>query len=1323
MRTLEEAKESSVPIKNLQDAQAELTLALRERDQLTLQVENLNLALKSLEDSKKPVEAEKVDTPIMFESSAKSVDPSIESSELKSESAWEIEEEGEGWGWNPEVNPEILPIVPNAEIRLQAKIDELEDHVKALEAEKSKILEDNSNISAKCGKLIKKLKEYKFQVDNLQQQIKSRKLTSDLCDLDSMFSDEMNSQISGLEKSLADAKDELKVALKEKESMMSRLDVLMAANEQHVEMKEKQDMQLEVLEIRNRDMTKQLDVLQKFLDTVTDKTDDNTAIIMLNLVRELQDKEEALDAENQELQKALIDQRTNRLALEAKLAKVSEDADQCAENVKVKDELENMKVSMNEKNEQLQKDLEKVKEEYNALRKQYEQSLMDANDQVQVMRQNSDLLKEEVEKRKEDFEAELENQRKEAEDSISRIREQLQQVLAEKEEMSQILNQRIQEVGDLQKESEHCAESLQGEADLQLIIQKCHQEANTKELEIENMKQLLLQKEEEIVQKREEMVQKEEEVVQKQEKMVQKQEEIDRLVTALDEKIQKEAELMQNVQSLEADLRQFVARVQSNENNLQLMQNRIYQVEYELDETTKMLMEKNELIQELRDKLQGSKQEVEMARLEVRQLVSKLEVSDQELERISDFDNNKTESYNILNLEFESKKQELLERESIVDDLQKKIVENQLIVEHLQRLVLEKDVMIAEGRNRIIKDEEEHRQAIMEKEATIVERETSIVEKQATIVEKEATIAEKEATIAEKEATIVEKEAKIVENEAMIVEKAAIIEDIQKRITENEDLHHQKIIQKDEELDQKIVEKERELRQMIFEKEEELRQKITEKEEEHRQKIFEKEEELRLKFSERPEKSRKDSENLRKTGDDVPIFRMGDQDEIDQLRIQLNQKQLQIEHLESSLSVNTYTQIIQELQDTVNQLYNEKAHFEKTLASFSQNMKDQVSEKEAVIKSLRQELDGKEGTQVSPRMGRRKRSLDEEENQRLRDALRAWEQEVQDLRQILAEKDAQLMEDSSGVDKMMIERLMSEKEQMRLESQETLERMLAEKETQIEEVRSRLEAENESLLNDLKLREREIENLRVQIEEMNSAHDEELQRKMAEVAFVGSDLAERDRRLYDVSATKDAEIQNLKLQIHDRELRIEELQALSDEEERQISDLKMILETRDHEVGELKQQIEEKIKELELIQHALRRHVTKFEDQEGTSLNQGDGLNSSANELDLALYMLHQRDVRCEELTLELMQLLEERDTLQLRLSNAIRINEEMRRSGSPSKSLSMSSGSLPLVEDPSPSRAEGPVEIAKDALDSSIGEDKQALAQKYVMICNFYAC
>uniref|UniRef100_A0A182V3Q7 Uncharacterized protein n=1 Tax=Anopheles merus TaxID=30066 RepID=A0A182V3Q7_ANOME len=86
-------------------------------------------------------------------------------------------------------------------------------------------------------------------------------------------------------------------------------------------------------------------------------------------------------------------------------------------------------------------------------------------------------------------------------------------------------------------------------------------------------------------------------------------------------------------------------------------------------------------------------------------------------------------------------------------------------------------------------------------------------------------------------------------------------------------------------------------------------------------------------------------------------------------------------------------------------------------------------------------------------------------------------------------------------------------------------------------------------------------------------------------------------------------------------------------------------------------------------------------------------------ELELALYMIYQRDMRCDELELELRNLLQERDTLQLRLSNALRMHEEykMRLAGpipgeqeygtsgecsidaSPDRSL----GSLPVDERP----------------------------------------
>lgn len=67
---------------------------------------------------------------------------------------------------------------------------------------------------------------------------------------------------------------------------------------------------------------------------------------------------------------------------------------------------------------------------------------------------------------------------------------------------------------------------------------------------------------------------------------------------------------------------------------------------------------------------------------------------------------------------------------------------------------------------------------------------------------------------------------------------------------------------------------------------------------------------------------------------------------------------------------------------------------------------------------------------------------------------------------------------------------------------------------------------------------------------------------------------------------------------------------------------------------------------------------------------------STGNELDLALYMLHQRDMRCEELTEEIIHLLDERDTLQLKLSNAIRQFEASKqKTGSEGKTINIFSG------------------------------------------------
>ena len=110
--------------------------------------------------------------------------------------------------------------------------------------------------------------------------------------------------------------------------------------------------------------------------------------------------------------------------------------------------------------------------------------------------------------------------------------------------------------------------------------------------------------------------------------------------------------------------------------------------------------------------------------------------------------------------------------------------------------------------------------------------------------------------------------------------------------------------------------------------------------------------------------------------------------------------------------------------------------------------------------------------------------------------------------------------------------------------------------------------------------------------------------------------------------------------------------------------MKKIMESQELEIVSLKEQLA--IRSAEYAQLASRadpyRQMPSIgANFGGQSLLANDSERVPRSELDLALYMLHQRDMRCEEMTHELINLLEERDTLQLRLSNAIRHFEEMR--------------------------------------------------------------
>lgn len=210
-----------------------------------------------------------------------------------------------------------------------------------------------------------------------------------------------------------------------------------------------------------------------------------------------------------------------------------------------------------------------------------------------------------------------------------------------------------------------------------------------------------------------------------------------------------------------------------------------------------------------------------------------------------------------------------------------------------------------------------------------------------------------------------------------------------------------------------------------------------------------------------------------------------------------------------------------------------------------------------------------------------------------------------------------------------------------------------------------------------------------------------LTQRNEEFENVRQQLLEFERKIEDLSYEKESELAVLRLKMHDNEKYYDkQLNELNSEKtnlaealnkkiiectslNKQIVDLNQILE--EHSIGAKQMQDALENQELEIVtlkdeistlEQMLRKTSSKMEKHVTFSSDtkpspDGEQPQGFINkelldavpraELDLALYMLHQRDVRCEELTMELTQLLEERDTLQLRLSDSLRSNEELK--------------------------------------------------------------
>lgn len=1344
-RSLKELQES-LAIQHKQ--QIELATALHEKDQLL--AANLTRALedsqRSLRESKiheesameltsveKPTvqqEPEQVSTPVEKpvvhqehvqltqvhdEKEASEQQETLFDVDLKWDngSSEKLNVDEETWGWSTEDAQlagdqhldDTITLFPDAEVRLRAQIEDLQDRIKDLETQNAKIAEESKAAQVKSGKLVKKLKEYKVQVESLQQQLKTQKQTDSFFDLDTAIEEELKTQIANLEKALNEIKEEKKNIIAEKEALLKRLDVVVSANERYMEMKEKQDMEVEVLRIQNKELGNKVQSLEwRLQDNATGVEEDNassqyevqqtdnsrhevdTTVAHDRLqkrstdpaddleamsrkykeeIDDLKDELEALAAENEQLQHFLEEQKMTITSLESKAAG---NIGELTEKLEI----------LNNQHAQSQSALNKSKEEYDVLRKQYEQSLMDANDQVAAMRQNSEFLRIEFSEKVEKLELEVSSLKKALEEKealeakisvlTSSEEEKYSTINASLMEVTELLNARVQEVADLKQELQNqYVERQQAEVALQSEMQNLTRELEERKQELTTLRQTCSDKEHELLQQRS----------------------VETVNTIVSEATQ---ELVQ----------EHAIEIERKDKELHDLAEKLSTLQLAVDEYT--------------SKLQDNVTKLETQQQQIAYLKEDL------MKRDSIIESTKTDADSI-NEKLREKQEELMRRDEEHSKLTAELERCLTDIQHLQSRLSateESTVDLQECHSRIHNLEQQIQTLNSEKESILLQYD------------------QKTNTY----------QTQLQSNKHQI---DALIHDLREKTKQLHYLNAQ-LCAKEEDLEG--------IKSMISDKDSLLN--IT------REELNEKQVELERLRNEQPQSS--------KMIDGLPVFRMGNDDDdaelqktIDELKAQMETKQQEVEHLKYVLSENTYPSIIQQMQDRINCLYNEKATLEASLQATTQAL----TEKQEQVNLLTQRINGQNQEHISKEeasmLSRDRRSVhDQEEIVRLQNELHAKEQEINELQYVIAEKDSQLclqtsmepqsdefelretlqrltgelygkeqevqtlkatiaqlqeelwrlknIERLSEQSKNTIEKLYREKELIRVEAEEFLKRELQRKEAEIGEIKQRLSEENQALMAELLVKDSEMENLKV---ELQNDWSDTLQQKENKLMQMTDDLTEKERRLAELSITKDTMFHSLKMHINEKEARIEELLALCAEEKKQLDELRQTLTARETEVNTLKQLLEQKVSEYELIQHALKKDVSIIEAATSKSpevTQTSDNKEVASNELDLALYMLHQRDVRCEELTHELMQLLEERDTLQLRLSNAIRVNEELRRASSveasPTKDPTPLTIVEPVVEQPSPSKSEGPVEIAKEAIDDPM-ENKEALALK----------
>lgn len=219
----------------------------------------------------------------------------------------------------------------------QTDVEPLRNRIAQLEQQLATAEQQKVELQTKAAKLMKRLKEYKTKATT----VAAPSVAVDN-DLDSAIMDELRNQLQLQESRQAKAEELLQQHLLEKEKLTKRIDVLTAGNERMAELKERQDMDVQMYQARIRELQEKLSQLDQWdvpasappaaaVASASPLTED-----AVEKLQNLQSENQDLNAECQELQEKLKEERRLVQMAEDTAARAQAEREQLQEELRVR---------------------------------------------------------------------------------------------------------------------------------------------------------------------------------------------------------------------------------------------------------------------------------------------------------------------------------------------------------------------------------------------------------------------------------------------------------------------------------------------------------------------------------------------------------------------------------------------------------------------------------------------------------------------------------------------------------------------------------------------------------------------------------------------------------------------------------------------------------------------------------------------------------------------------------------------------------------------------------------------------------------------------